>query len=289
MRIKKFVRHGMMISTICLFLFPFVYPVNAQNFTASVSINVEKLYSDKRQDLSGLDRSIKNYIESNRWSNGKIPFKIDVIVQIIIERIQPSFEDVYSARLYMVSTAAGFTKVDKEWQFPYRLNQPLIFGSNPFNGFTGLIDYYLYIIIGEFLDRAAYLGGEDSYKTALNIARIGQADRYNHWWDKREDFVQQYLRNSHKKFREMMFIYNTARYLQTQKNSTALKSAADSTFSLLKQVSDITEDQEFLADFFKIEYANLASIFAKDTVQYNMLIKLDPDHSEFYKNFIKKN
>jgi hypothetical protein len=263
--------------------------VNAQNFTASVSINAEKLYSDKRQDLSGLDRSIKYYIESNRWSDGKIPFKIDVIVQIIIERIQPSFEDVYLARLYMVSTAAGFTKVDKEWQFPYRLNQPLIFGSNPFNGFTGLIDYYLYIIIGEFLDRAAYLGGEDSYKTALNITRLGQADRYNRWWDKREDFVQQYLRNSHKKFREMMFIYKTARYWQTQKNSTALKSAADSTFSILKQVSDITEDQEFLADFFKIEYANLASIFAKDTVQYNMLIKLDSEHSEFYKNFIKKN
>ena len=260
----------------------------AQNINVVVSINTEQLYLDKQRALQGLDRDIKQYIEANRWSDGKVPFSIDVSIKIIIEKIQPSFEDVYSAQMNVASKAAGFSEVDKRWQFPYRINQPLIFNPNSFDGLTGLLNYYMYIIIGTYLDRVSCFGGEDSFSKALIISHLGQADRYSYWWDKREEYVQQYLRDSHKKFRELMYLYNTARYWQSKKNIVEQKSASDSTLTLLSMVSKIQDEEEFIQNFFKMEYANAASLFAPDTSQYNVLMRLDPDHKDFYQNYIKK-
>ena len=57
---------------------------------------------------------------------------------------------------------------------------------------------------------------------------------------------------------------------------------------LKKVVKDFTEE-EFLKDFFAREYTNLATIFASDTTQYKLLIEFDPEHKEFYLNYIKHN
>jgi len=262
-------------------------PVFGQKIKANVSIKLEKLYQEKRMELRDFDRSIQSYIESNKWSDGKIPFEIMVNIEMVIDRIQPSFEDVYSARLFISSATTRFYKVDKEWRFPYRINQMLLFEPNIFEGLTGLIDYYIYIIIGEYLDRKEKFGGELYFNRAYEIAKLGQMDRYPRWWEKRAEFVWRYLKESHKPFREMTSIFDAALYWHKEKDDKEKKAAADDTMELLKKVVKEPSERDFIKDFFAREHANLAAIFASDTTQYKLLIELDPDHKEFYLNYIK--
>ena len=264
-------------------------PVSGQKVQANVSIKLEKLYQEKRMELRDFGRYIQEYIESNRWGDGDIPFEINVNIEMVIDRIQPSFEDVYSARLFISSSTTRFIKVDKEWQFPYRINQVLIFEPNIFEGLTGLIDYYIYIIIGEYLDRMERFMGESYFNKAYEIAKLGQVDRYSRWWEKRVEFVRRYLLESHKPFREMTYTFDSALYWHEEKNIKEEKAAADTTMALLKKVVKDFTEEEFLKDFFAREYTNLATIFASDTTQYKLLIEFDPEHKEFYLNYIKHN
>lgn len=264
-------------------------PVFGQKIKANVSIKLEKLYQEKRMELQDFDRNIQQYIESNRWSDGKIPFEINLNIEMVIDRIQPSFEDVYSARLFISSATTRFYKVDKEWRFPYRINQMLLFEPNIFEGLTGLIDYYIYIIIGEYLDGKEKFGGELYFNRAYEIAKLGQMDRYNRWWEKRADFIRRYLTESHKPFREMTSTLNAALFWHKEKDDKEKKAAADTTMVLLEKVVKEPFEGDFIKDFFAREHQNLAVIFASDTTQYKLLIELDPEHKEFYSNYIKNN
>ena len=261
-------------------------PVFGQKIRANVTVKLERLSQEKRIELQDFDRNIQRYIESNKWSDEKIPFEIDVNIEMVIDRILPSsFEDVYSARLIISSPT--FYKVDKEWRFPYRVNQVLLFAPNIFEGLTGLIDYYIYIIIGEYLDRKEKFGGELYFNQAYEISKLGQMDRYNRWWEKRAEFIRRYLAESHKPFREMTWTFDAALYWNKEKNDKEKKTAADSTMAFLKNVVKDPLEEDFIKDFFAREYTNLAAIFASDASQYKLLIEFDPDHKDFYLNYIK--
>lgn len=263
-------------------------PVSGQIIKTSVVVKLEKLPQEKRIELQGFYRNIKQYVESQRWTDGQIPFEIALNIEIVIDRVRPSFEDVYSAQMFIASQSTGYKKVDKEWNYAYQNNQALIFDPNIFNSFTSLFDYYVYIIIGELLDRYDLYGGEEYFMKSLEIARLGQADKYNRWWDRREEYVLNYLRESHKPFREMTFAYDAAMYWFADKNEEETKLAGGAAIELLEDVANKPDEKDFLKNFFSSEYANLAALFSADTSHYSILIKFDTDHTEFYKNFLLK-
>jgi len=117
---------------------------------------------------------------------------------------------------------------------------------------------------------------------------MGQADKYNRWWDRREEYVLNYLQESHKPFREMTFAYDAALYWLEEKNEEETKLAAGEAIKLLEDIGDNPNEKEFMKNFFSVEYSNLAELFSADTSQYSILIKYDTDHTEFYKSFLLK-
>ena len=277
-----------LLSIIVFIFFTGFEAVSGQIIKTDVTVKLEKLYQEKRAELQGFDRNIKHYIESQRWTDGQIPFEINLKIEIVIDRVRPSFEDVYSAQMFVASQSTGYKKMDREWRYAYQNNQPLIFDQNIFNSFTSLFDYYIYIIIGELLDRYNLYGGEEYFVKSLEIARMGQADKYNRWWDRREEYVLNYLRESHKLFREMTFAYDAAMYWYVDNNEEETKFAAGTVIELLENVADNPIEKDFLKDFFSSEYSNLAALFSADTSQYSILLKIDTNHTEYYKNFLLK-
>jgi len=238
--------------------------------------------------LQRIDTEIKNYIESQRWTDGQIPFEINLNIEIVIDRVRPSFEDVYSAQMFIGSQSTGYKKVDKEWRYAYQNNQTLIFSPDIFNSFTSLFDYYIYIVIGELYDRYSQFGGDKYFMKSLDISRMGQADKYNRWWDRREEYVLNYLSESHKPFREMTFAFDAAMYWLADKNEDETKLAAGEAIRLLEEIGEKQSEKEFLKNFFSSEYSNLATLFSADTSHYSTLMKFDTDHTEFYKYFLIK-
>jgi len=271
-----------------LLLLPLSQAAHAQYIKASVSVNVDKLHQDQQIKLQNFAGVVQQYIESNLWSQDKNAFgDIAVSITIVIDNVRSSFEDVYSARFFIVSTT-GFQDADKEWRFPYMQNQSLLFDPNLFDGLTGLIDFYIYILIGEEVDKYEPYAGTPYFNKALQICQLGKSDRYNRWWDKREQLIRKYLRESHKPFRNMTSWYYAAHYWTLEDNREEAKNAADEVMKLLKEITNTPEEREFLLNFFKKEHQNLALVFFPYQTLFNELITLDPERKEFYLNYRKK-
>lgn len=263
-------------------------PLAGQSVKTNVTLKLERLNQEKRFELQGFDANIKHYIESQRWTDGRIPFELELEIEIVIDRIQPSFEEVFYGQMFIASKTTGYKKVDKEWRFAYRVNQPLIFDPNLFDSFTSLFDYYIFIIIGELLDRFDRFGGEQYFNQAYAISQLGQSDRYNRWWDRREQYVLDYLHESHLPFREMTQAFDAARYWLLDNNEEERKLAANAAFELLKKVARDPDEKDFMKDFFSREYTRLAAVYISDSLQYSTIMEIDSDHTDFYKNFRAK-
>ena len=86
----------------------------------------------------------------------------------------------------------------------------------------------------------------------------------------------------------MTAAYDAALYWAAEKEETERKLAADATMAMLQKIAEDTSEREFLLDFFDREFTKLAPLYASDAAQYQVLMKLDPSHQEFYKTFIKE-
>ncbi len=262
--------------------------VNAQYVKANVTVKLEKLHQDLRLDMQNFHAEVREYIETNEWSDDKSAFdEITVTITIVIDNVSSSFENVYSARFHIFSTT-GFQEGDKEWRFPYRRNQIMLFDPNIFDSLTGLIDFYIYILIGEELDRYEQYGGEMYFNKALLIAQLGKSDRYNRWWEKRETYIRRYLAESHRPYRDMSSWFYAAHYWTLENDYDESELAAEETLKLLKIIAANTFEQEFKVNFFRRNYKNIALVFSPFENMYSEIIKIDPERKDFYENFIKR-
>lgn len=260
-------------------------PAWSQRIKASVDLKAEKLHQDRRLDLQDLDRLIKDYIENNDWTDtGDETEEITVSITIAIDNVASTFEEVYSARFHVFSTT-GYQEVDKEWRFAYKRNQPMIFDYNMFDSLTGLIDFYMYIIVAEELDKYGQYLGDKYFRRAQQICQLGKSDRYNRWWDKRDIYVQRYLRESHKPFRDMTSWFYAANYWLNEGDMDEAKAAAEETLKLLNIVYNNTYEQEFRVDFFRREYKNVAKVFSQFGNLIDRIIEIDPERKDYYLGF----
>lgn len=259
----------------------------AQYIKANARVQMEKLSQEQRFELRDFDKLIKEYIESNQWGERDAFDEFNVDITIGINNVRSSFEDVYSA-LFLMKTSNGYQAADKEWQFPYMNNQILRFDPNIFDALTGLIDFYIYIAIGEEIDKYESLGGLDYFNKAFQISLYGKGDKYSKWWDRREKIIDAYLDESHKPFRNMTSWLYAANYWLIENNPDEAKVAAEEAMKLLKEVIQIPSERNFYTNFFKKKYMYLANIYSPFDDLYKDLMELNPENKEFYLNFKKR-
>ena len=258
-----------------------------QKIQAEVSVNLEQLYQDKQFVLQDFQNTIKQYFEFTTWPEGKYPYEIFMKIQIVIDRVQSSFEDVHRARLFIASDATGFKAVDRRWRFPFKQNQTLQFNPILFEPLTGLLNFYTFISIGEYLDRLELFAGDTFFQKAFESSLLGQADRYNFWWDKREELIRTYLKDSHKTFRAMTAAFDAALYWHADNNEEEKIFAANETIKMLEEAAKDIGEEKFMTDFFEREYSKLATLFTYDESHLRTLARLDPVREDFYLNYNK--
>ncbi len=253
-----------------------------QRIKADVTVNLEQLVPEQQFELQNVHNIIKQYFEFSSWPEGKYDYEISLKIQIVIDRMQSSFEDVYHGRLFIASDETGFKEVDRRWRFPYQQNQPLSLNLNLFDGLTGLLNFYTLIVIGEYMDRLEHFAGDSFFRQARNIALFGRADRYNFWWDKREEFIAGYLNESHKVFRAMTAFYDAALYWKSVNNEEEKLYAMQEAIKLLEETAKIPAEEKFLKNFFDKEYSQLSALFATNSNILDILAKLDPNRQNTY-------
>jgi len=260
---------------------------SAQQFTVNIEQTVKKLPPEKWIELNDLPDKIQRYIDNHQWTDGDIPFNIELNIQILFENVRSTYEEIYTARISLL-TSTGFKHSDIRWSFHY-LRSDNLQHNNIFEPLTGLLDFYLNIIIGEELDRYSEMGGTKYFNNALDIALQGKLARapYATWWDRRERFVGEYFKESHRIFRELKFFFYVADYYYDENNKDEVINAIGLIIENLQKLLKIRDEEENVKRFFSMNHKRLAEIFSMQKEKINYLIEIDPDHKTIYEQFLK--
>lgn len=155
----------------------------AQELDPTVRVDMQPLTLDQRQDVMLMAETVKNYLQSNRytgedWEGPRIPVDITIY-------LNGRNGNRYSARLSIVSMrlvnntpgkGGGLLRIfDQDWTFEWSNSPTLVYQPLRYDQFTSVLDFYMMLAIGLDMDTYDDLGGTDMYKAALSIAQTGNA------------------------------------------------------------------------------------------------------------------
>lgn len=157
--------------------------LHGQEIRATVSVDMQPLSLDQRQDLMNMARDVEAYINNNRyldrdWDGEKVPVDITIYVSGRNGNRLSARLAVVSKRIINgdASSGSGLLRIfDQEWSFEWSLNPTLVYQPLRYDDFASVIDFYMLLAIGLDMDTYDDLGGDAAYKVAQQIAQSGNA------------------------------------------------------------------------------------------------------------------
>jgi hypothetical protein len=182
-----------------------------QRIKAKVEVDLEKLPMDSQQKLANLSAELDKYLNQYQWCTDDYNYEVPASVNVYFEQTEAiSREDRYSARL-IVSNESDVQYSDYRWDFVLD-PQPHLQHSQSYDSFTGMIDFYVHLILGFEFDRIQKLGGRDYFQKARNVVEQAKFNRFVRGWDRREDTLNEILSDANQSMREMRFYYYSGMY-----------------------------------------------------------------------------
>lgn len=275
---------------ICFFILLFI-PVFifAQNIQSQVRVIDTKLPQEKRMEVKDLDRKLESYINTYDWiKNNKFNKIIKISVQISMENIVFTFENKFTAKIAVFSSDGSYYG-DKYCEFPYNQNDMIEHQDFEFVPVTGLLDHFIYLLLGNEMDKHSLFGGTAYFQKAKEIANSGNYSRYNKWWDRRLRKVEDIIKDPHKPFREMIYNFEQS-YSNYEKNENEIAIEFIAlTVDFISQLKENRKEDENLQQFFEKNHKRLAEVASLETdgTFIDILTELDKDRESFYKDFKK--
>lgn len=257
----------------------------SQEIVAKVTLNTEPLPTNKKDELRDFASKVEQYINSYNWTKGKYPYSLGCMVGILLKEVRSTYEDRYSGEFYM-ATDNGIQHRDKYWDFAYTRGDNLIHEPPEFSPLLGLIDYYIYLVLAEDMDKVGALLGTPYFQKTLDICNQGKFSRMPRWWDERSKYVQALLKEDHKPFRMLIYRFEQVVTSLNDGNTEETRKLSIETFQELQALTKIEQEHIFCKNFFEQNYKELLAIVKlhQENTMYDLLVSLDPDHTEYYKN-----
>lgn len=271
----------------------------AQELNCTVTVNLQSIPPSTRDNLSGFQSTVQNYMNQTKftdgWQGNKIRCSFTILllsasnnVNYTAQIIVSSQRDIYKSN----NSSLMLTINDNNWSFIYEKNQSLITDFSNFDPLTSLLNYYAYVIIGYDMDSWEEFGGTDYYSKAYDIVNLAASSSANKvGWEKnsnsysRRGLVDDLLNDKFRPFREAFYQYHYGidYYEQNKSNGqkyivkainilNTLRSKIDLSSVIMKVFFDAKNGEiiERLKD-----YPNKKEVF-------ETLKKIDPAHSAKY-------
>ncbi|MGB4655444.1 MAG: DUF4835 family protein [Bacteroidales bacterium] len=216
-----------MAKTLKILLIIFLLPVTlvGQEFMIHVSVNSRQVDGTERKVFQTLQQDLYEFVNSRNWTNHqfKPEERIEGSISITIdERISG---DQFKGRINVMSKrpvykSSYYTTLlniqDKDFEFKYIEYEPLEYIENTFtSNLTGVVSYYLYIILGFDFDTFSPYGGTPYFEKARNIVNAAQnSNEAGKGWKAFEGIRNRYwlvenlLNSSHNKIRSGLYKYH---------------------------------------------------------------------------------
>ena len=188
----------LLIMLSCIFIFILIQSlIWGQINDVDISSEYRNVNYSNTQYLEKLKNDIKFYFLSNNFleTNNQeieISLDIDLILESISDNNIVSAHVLFSNRLDQILFSDGI-------DFKYQIGQNLIYTTS-YESLTSFLNYNIFILIANELDKHNYKAGENYYIRSEDIAFQGTMSDYPRRWKKRLKYVKElknnlYLRN----------------------------------------------------------------------------------------------
>lgn len=263
-------------------------PLTAAQIKAKVNVIIDKLPIDRQEKMRDFHIVVKDYIENVEWLEEDDAIPLQITVQLFLTDSPSNTEERYKCEFLISSTDVQY--FDKRVRFPYQPGDPLFYSDQAIDPLTGVINFYVNMILGSELDKERAYGGDFYYKRAQSFVALGKFVRteFIMGWTQREDLIQDVFTKPFRKFRKMKDYYFYGLYVrkenieETRKN---IRTALDMIEGVLKERADLEEPKQFL----NAHYLEIIEIFKDDRYSedvFKKLIKIDPAHQELYEEYV---
>ncbi len=282
--------HKKIIVLTLLYFFSVISASHARDIKAEVTVTLDNLPSEQQEKLANFQQIMQDYINGTEWTNGEIDVEIPMTLQIFFSGFSASsFEDAYSIQI-LISDNSDVQYFDRRCRMAYRAGDIPSRSESNWTSLTSLIDFYVYLLIGDVFDKFDRFMGTPYFERAKMIAeqaKFGEG-RFIEGWDLRNKLIQAVLSDENKKFREMKDFYYYGIFFadnDKEKARTYCKAAVE----MIEDIMKIDKDyKDKCQKFISAHYIELVDLFKDhdDLSIFQKLIELDPEHAEIYQEYL---
>jgi hypothetical protein len=292
----------------CSLLLALAVPAAAQELDCNVTIDMEQLTSEARENLAEFVSQIRQYMNGYHWTKEGIDGdKIQCTVQI--KFVGASSENHYTAQAFIGSqrqiyrlgkNSAMLRVLDEKWEFQYIRNQSLNHDEYRFDPLLSFLDFYGNLIIGYEFDSYKPSDGTQFFQKALDIVNKSRsAGSAGAGWEaspratfSRGQLVDELLNPKFEDFREAVFQYHFKGLDLLYKNGVkARKNVLSSMEMIAKVLEKVNQNSLAIRLFFDTKAPEIADVFKDDPDRETILTrlgKIDPAHQSDYDETLSK-
>jgi len=164
-------------------------PLFAQKVQPTVATHTDRLSQEERDYVVNLGDELTSLMSAYQWTTGKYRYPLPIQVDIYFDKyVRVGSVHRYTAGI-LVALKNGIQIRDKRWDFQYSQDYRLHFGE-PYDTFTGMIEFCTNLCLGFEADRMAPLGGDGYYRKAQQIGELARSEAlFASGWDDRREFA----------------------------------------------------------------------------------------------------
>lgn len=228
-----------------------VTQVNAQELSATITINSDKISGSNKQVFSTLERSLTEFVNQKKWTNKKFKpqekiqcaFVLTITEQLASNSFKGTLQVQSSRPVYdAIYQTPVFNFKDVNFSFQYTEYETLEYNLNDFDSdLVSTMAFYVYTILGMDADTFQKNGGDSYFKQAENVVNQAQQGG-NEGWDRktrgatRFRLINDILSDTFSAYREVTYNYHRQGLdLFSSKKEEAKENIAAS-ISLLKTI-----------------------------------------------------
>jgi hypothetical protein len=284
---------------------PFIGTSQDMNF--NVSIITQQIQRSHKQIFFSLENSIKQFMNTRRWSkdqikpNEKIECNILITItnDIALDRFQADFQIQSRRPVYGSNYNTMLLNLfEKDIVFSYQEYQAMEYQENAnVYDLTGILAYYAYIILGLDYDSFSPEGGTEYYEMAQAILNASQnipGWRANDGNGNRNRYylLDNLFSERFKPMRQTYYQYHRLGLDIMHKDLVKGRAEIEKSIENLRELARLLPNSMMIRQFFFVKMTEIIEIFKEATPAeknrvYEMLVKMDPVNNAEYEKIIR--
>lgn len=252
---------------------------DAQLLYPEVIVDTQRLPEEARTKLTGLDSTLRVFLENQEWARDDYQYDFPVQISIFFTDYTPDpQEDRYKAKL--IATNLGDVRLeDTRWEFGLR--PPFAFRSGTFEPFKSVVEFYVWLLVAMEYDRLEKLGGQMYFDRARQIYLESSGSIYYFGWDRRIDLLRSLVDDHNQSARELNFFFYTGIYYDEKGDLAAAKDYLYYALVKLDKVPSGTRERFLESNHRQFAEALVRAGYPKGV---KALIQMDPGRRDVYES-----